>query len=185
MNWKTAFQPERKADWAEIADAIHSAVAMDDVIRFYAPDIRPRNRRCPCPIHSGKDYNFSYTRDGYKCFVCGASGDAITFVKDVLRLSTRVDAMKRINADLRLNLPISGNISAEVSASLARLRTEREKKEKAHAEWEKTYRSLWDKWIQFDKAKRTADPESEEYADAVKRIDYIAYLIDLMPSEPR
>ena len=93
--------------------------------------------------------------------------------------------MKRINADFRLNLSINGTISAIQSADLARKRAEREKKEKAHAEWEETYHSLWAEWIECDKAKRTADPESETYANAVKRIDYIAYLIDNLPSEPR
>ena len=184
MDWKTGFSPERKADWGDIAAEIREAVTMEDVLHAYAPSVQTRNHRCPCPIHNGKDMNFSFTRTGYKCFVCGASGDAIGFVQTMCGLS-RTDAMKRINADFRLNLPISCTVSAIQSADLALKRAEREKKEKAHAEWEETYHSLWAEWIECDKAKRTADPESETYANAVKRIDYIAYLIDTLPSEPR
>ena len=180
MDWKTIYRPERKADWADIADAIHSAVTMDDVLRLYAPNVRPKNHRCPCPIHSGKDYNFSYTRDGYRCFVCGASGDVITFVKELLRLSTRVDAMKRINVDLRLNLPIDGNISAEVSANLARLRADREAQERRREALENAYHTALDEWIELDKTVRTSDPNSTAYADAVKRIDYASYKLDLV-----
>ena len=185
MDWKTGFSPERKADWADIAAEIRESVTMEDVLHAYAPSVRTRNHRCPCPIHNGKDYNFSYTRNGYKCFVCGESGDVIEFVQTMCGLHDRADAMKQINADFRLNLPINGTISAIQSADLALKRAEREKKEKAHAEWEETYHSLWAEWIACDTAKRTADPESAEYAAAVKRIDYIAYLIDNLPSEPR
>lgn len=185
MDWNRTFTPERKADWGDIAAEIREAVTMEDALHAYAPSVRIRNRRCPCPIHNGKDYNFSYTRNGYKCFVCGASGDVIGFVQTMCGLRDRADAMKQINADFRLNLPINGTISAIQSADLALKRAEREKKEKAHAEWEETYHSLWAEWIACDTAKRTADPESAEYANAVKRIDYIAYLIDQMPSEPR
>lgn len=184
MDWTKGFTPERKADWGDIAAEIREAVTMEDVLHAYAPSVSTRNHRCPCPIHNGKDYNFSYTRTGYKCFVCGASGDVIGFVQTMCGLS-RTDAMKRINADFRLNLPISCTINAIQSADLAQKRAEREEKEKAHAEWEETYHSLWAEWIECDKAKRTADPESEEYAKAVKRIDYTAYLIDNLPSEPR
>lgn len=185
MDWTKGFAPERKADWADIAAEIREAVTMEDVICAYTPSVTVRNRRCPCPFHNGKDLNFSFTRTGYKCFVCGASGDVISYAKDILGLHSRVDAMKQLNKDFRLNLPINGTISAIQSADLALKRAEREKKEKAHAEWEETYHLLWAEWIACDTAKRTADPESAEYANAVKRIDYIAYLIDQMPSEPR
>lgn len=178
MDWTQTFKAERKADLADIASTIHDAVTMDDVIHAYSPGLRTRNHRAPCPFHNGKDYNFSFTRNGYKCFVCGVSGDVISFVKDSLGLSTRLDAMKRINADLRLHLPIDGNVSAEMSADLAKRRAEREKQERAEQEWLDKYHELLDEWIRLDQIKRTADPESAEYADAVKRIDRISYQLD-------
>lgn len=178
MEWNRTFRPERKADWGDIADSIRSSVTMDDVIRYYTPDIRTRNHRCPCPFHNGKDYNFSYTRNWYKCFVCGVSGDVITYVKDIRDMSTRVDAMKRINADLHLNLPIDGNVSEEEGARFAALRAERERKEKEEAEWLDTYHRLMDEWVSLDREKRTADPSSDEYADAVKRIDIVGHQLD-------
>ena len=185
MDWKKGFAPERKIDWADIADFIRDAVPMVHAIDYYYPELTPRHGRIPCPLHGGKDYNFSLHGSVYKCFVCGATGDVITFVKETQGCSTRVDAMKRINADFMLHLPIDANVTAEFSKEMARRRAEREKKEKAHEEWEETYRSLWAEWIECDKAKRTADPESEEYANAVKRIDYVAYRLNALPSEPR
>jgi DNA primase len=50
--------------------------------------------RGPCPFHHGKDPNFSVTmRGGYKCFVCGESGDVFTFVQRHLGLDF-VEAVK-------------------------------------------------------------------------------------------
>lgn len=184
MDWQKIFQPERKAEWSDIASAIRNNVTMEDVLRIYAPSVRTRNHRCPCPIHNGKDFNFSYTRTGYKCFVCGASGDVIGFVQTVCGLP-RVDAMKRINADFHLNLPIDDTLSAVQYSKLALLRSEREKKEAEIRAWQDEYDRLWDEWVKLDIAKRTANPESDTYANAVKRIDYIAYQIDCLRAEPR
>jgi DNA primase len=50
--------------------------------------------RGPCPFHHGKDPNFSVTlKGGYKCFVCGESGDVFTFVQKHLGLDF-VEAVK-------------------------------------------------------------------------------------------
>jgi len=43
--------------------------------------------RGPCPFHHGKNANFSVSaKGGYKCFVCGESGDVFTFVQKHLGL---------------------------------------------------------------------------------------------------
>jgi len=50
--------------------------------------------RGPCPFHHGKNDNFSVTaRGGYKCFVCGESGDVFTFIEKHLGLDF-VEAVK-------------------------------------------------------------------------------------------
>lgn len=179
------FREERKVEWSDIAATIHETVTMDEVIAEYAPQLPIRNHRCPCPFHNGKDYNFSYTRYGYKCFVCGVSGDVVTFVKEACEFATRADAMKRLNQDLNLHLPIDATINAEVSAEVAKRRAEREAKEAEAAEWWNTYHLLTDEWIRLDRIRRTADPSSDEYAYAVKNIDRISYQIDCLKAEPR
>lgn len=179
------FRPERKASWEDIAESIHASVTMDDVLSLYSPSTPRRHHRCPCPIHNGKDYNFSYTERGYKCFVCGASGDVIGFVKEVCELSTRSDAMKRMDADFHLNLPINCTLSAIQSANLALKRKEAEEKRKAEQGWEDEYHRLSDEWVRLDTIKRTADPSSEEYADAVKNIDFVSFQLDMLLCDKR
>ena len=179
------FQPERKVEWSDIAQAIHDTVTMDEALAMYSPSTPRRRHRCPCPIHNGKDYNFSYTEHGYKCFVCGASGDVIGFVKEVCELATRPDAMKRINEDFRLNLSTNGTLSAIQSANLALKRKEAEEKRAAEQAWEDEYHRLMDEWVRLDTIKRTADPSSEEYADAVKNIDFVSFQLDMLLCDKR
>lgn len=179
------FRPEREASWEDIAQAIRESVSMDEVLAMYSPSTPRRHHRCPCPIHNGKDFNFSYTEHGYKCFVCGASGDVIGFVKEVCELATRPDAMRRINADFRLNLPINCTLSAIQSVNLALKRKEAEEKRAAEQAWEDEYHRLTDEWIRLDKIKRTADPSSDEYADAVRNIDFVSFQLDMLLCDKR
>lgn len=186
MDWSSSYKPERMAEWEDIAAAIRESVTMDEILAMYCPSTPRRHRRCPCPLHNGRDPNFSYTDHGYKCFVCGASGDAIGFVKEVCELATRSDAMKRINADFRLNLPIECEISTQQSAEISMRRAEAKRKEEAAQAWKSEYERLMDEWIKLDMAKRTADPASDSYAHAVKNIDRVSYELDaLLDKEPR
>lgn len=182
MDWK--YKPERKADFADIAQTIHDTVSMDDVIRVYAPHLPIRNRRCPCPFHNGKDPNFSFTRYGYKCFVCGASGDVIGFVKEVCELSTRPDAMRRMNEDLRLNLPIDGEINYQQSMELAKRRAEAETRLKAQQDWDEEYNHLMFEYARLDKI-LMKNEDISLCAHARELIGYISYRLDSMPPRPQ
>ena len=178
------FHPERKVEWSDIAQAIHDTVTMDEVVRVYVPSATPRHHRIPCPFHNGKDYNLSYTPHGYRCFVCGASGDVVGFVKDACELATRSDAMRRINADFDLNLPIDGTLSAIQSANLA-LKREKAKKRQAELKaWEDKYNALMDEWVSLDKKTReVTDPfEQDEIGEQMRRLEYE---LDSMPEKPK
>ena len=134
MNWNEAYKRERKMEWRDVALAIHDSVSPEQALRFYRPDLDIRHNRCPCPIHNGKDYNFSLTDSGYKCFVCGASGDVIALVKEICELSTRADAMKKINLDFNLRLPINSEITQQQNEELRKRREKAEAKRKAKEE---------------------------------------------------
>ena len=109
----------------------------------------------------------------------------IAFVKEVCELATRADAMKRINQDLHLNLPIDGEVDAIQAAEMSRRRAEAEEKRRAEQAWEDEYHRLTDEWTRLDKVKRTADPASDEYADAVKNIDFISFQLDILLCDKR
>ena len=178
------FQPERKVEWEDIAQAIHDTVTMDEVVRFYVPSATPRHHRIPCPFHNGKDYNLSYTPHGYRCFVCGASGDVIGFVKDACELATRSDAMKRISQDFHLDLPIDGTINAIQSANLALRRKEAEIKRAEEQAWESRYNALMDAWCKLDNKTRV-ETDPYELAQIRESMNRLEYELDSMPEKPK
>ena len=184
MDWSKTFKPERKATWDEIADAIHYAVTMSEVVARYVPSARPRYNRIPCPLHNGKDYNFSYTRYGYKCFVCGASGDVITFVKEVCELSTRVDAMRKINDDFNLHLPIDGEVKVNFRERIDERRAEREKLDAEQEAWEENYNRLTEEYCILDDIVMNST-QITAVEQAKQRRSIVAYLIEHLPIEPK
>ena len=186
MNWTSRYKKEHRASWEDIAGAIHETVTMDEAVRMYAPEHNPRYHRIPCPIHQGKDYNFSYTKTGYKCFVCGASGDVISFVQTILSLRDRTDAMKRINADFRLGLPIGCEITSAENKALEERRKAAREKEKRIAECWTGYHALWDEWCRLDRQRIFCQVGSPAWVEAVTNIDRVAWEIDCYPvEEPR
>ena len=178
------FQPERKVEWEDIAQAIHDTVTMDEVVRVYVPSATPRHHRIPCPFHNGKDYNLSYTPHGYRCFVCGASGDVVGFVKDACELATRSDAMKRINQDFHLNLPIGANMDVHISAEMQKRRAEAERKRQEIEAWESRYNALMDAWCKLDNESRV-ETDPYELARIHESMVILDYDLNSMPEKPK
>lgn len=168
----------------DIAQTIYDTVSMDDAVAAYAPQYQPRHHRIPCPIHNGRDYNLSYTTHGFKCFVCGASGDVIGFVKEVLGYPTRPDAMKRISADFSLGLDLGADISPEISAKVNEARARAQKRSNEIKAWSNKYDALMDEWCALDRIIRLTDDPVKQ-AKAMERIVEVQYELDSMPPEPR
>lgn len=103
-------------DYAEI---IKRLVPMHDVAERYTGQRIVRNR-IRCPMHNGTDRNMRIYPKSYYCWVCHAHGDVIQFVMTVLGLSFQ-DAMRRINADFGLGLPIGAEPSDAERHRLAEL----------------------------------------------------------------
>ena len=185
MEWSKGYKREQAVTLDEIADTIRATVPMLHIIEFYYPELTPRHNRIPCPIHNGKDYNFAFGTDWYKCYVCGAAGDVISFVKESQGAATRLDAIKRINNDFMLHLPLRGEVDTSFSEEALRRRKAAEERRAARQAWEDRYAALMDEWCECDKISRSAEVMSDEYCNAVKRMEYLNYLIDSMPDEPR
>ena len=109
-----------------LAEEIKSRVIMDDVLEAYGLPTS-KYKRIPCPLHHGKDKNFSYSDKWFKCFVCGESGSVIDFAMKLHGIGFR-QALLRINEDLRLGLT-SDTEAKSPSRERSRLLTERREKE--------------------------------------------------------
>lgn len=86
----------------ELAEEITRLVSIPDVLKRYGYDTG-RNKRIPCPLHDGKNANFSYTDHVYHCWTCGASGNVIQLVMHLFGLRFG-QALVKINCDFGLGL---------------------------------------------------------------------------------
>lgn len=83
----------------DVVDRVREEADIVSIVGEYVKLKRVGNSfRGPCPFHHGKDPNFSVTtRGGFKCFVCGESGDVFTFVQKYLGLDF-VEAVKLVGS---------------------------------------------------------------------------------------
>lgn len=188
IDW--GYKRERLATIDEIAECIRTNVTIEDALNIYAPGVNIRHRRCPCPIHNGKDNNFSFTETGFKCFVCGESGDVISLVKGICELPTRLDAMRKICEDFNLGVNFHTPISQEVSTKVNQRRAEIERKRKEREAWEEKYNKALDEWIALDRVVTETPWDSEENIAKVCRAKEerarVGYQLDLiLANEPR
>ena len=83
----------------EVVERVREEADIVSIVGEYVKLKRVGNSfRGPCPFHHGKNHNFSVTPSGgYKCFVCGESGDVFTFVQKHLGIDF-VESVKWVGA---------------------------------------------------------------------------------------
>lgn len=188
MVWN--YNREERATADDVAQTIHDSVTIEDALSVYCPDIQAKHHRCPCPIHNGKDLNFSFNEKFYKCFVCGASGDVISLVKEVCELSTRGEAMSKICDDFRLPVDFHAVMTHENRVKVNKLREEAERKRREREAWEALYQDTLNEWIALDKIIMETPWDSEEniqkVCEAKEKRARAGYQLDLiLAKEPR
>lgn len=166
----------KRTNTVPAADIIKARVTMPDAVRMYAPNPAPRFNRIPCPIHGGRDYNLSFQRDRYKCYVCGSGGDPIDFVRALFGLNY-AEAVKRINADFNLELD-SERPSESAHAAFQAALAYREQQEAQRREALQDFHRWRDLWITLDRWRTTYPPGDPRHDDAERDIAYVAYRWD-------
>lgn len=176
-----------------IADEIKSRVSVPDVIEMYV-GVTPRHNRIPCPIHHGKNYNFSYDENRWHCFACGARGDCVSFVMQLFDLDYN-QAIYKINTDFALELPTGRQLTrreklAMQKAAAVRIAAARER-ERAIETARNAYETAMDNFIAAEIISRTKRPKTPddvpgaEWLEAIGNIAYLKYLVDCADDEQR
>lgn len=84
------------------ASAVKERVSVTEAVgRYHHHGRRPG--RTSCPFHGGENDNLGYNKDVFHCFVCGARGDVIDFVKRI-RHTDFSGALKLLDGDFGLGL---------------------------------------------------------------------------------
>lgn len=170
-----------------LAEEIKSRVTMTDVLMAYGIPISGRGR-IPCPLHKGKDKNFSYTDKWFKCFVCGASGTVLDFTMQLFEIPFS-EACVKLNYDLDLRIVNEPVDPLEAKKQRAKLLAEREAKEAHRAAQEAEMRTLCSihrrlhRAMIFEAPTTPEDEPSEMFILALQNIDWIKYRIELLSKE--
>ena len=175
-----------KSPSPDYARLIKESVTMRDVLSVFGIYSGSQNR-IPCPLHNGKDNNFSFKGNHFKCYVCGKSGTVIDFTMEYYGLPF-IDAIKRLNDDLRLGLPLDRNATAEQRKQAAReayqRRKEAQRKRAERKRLEDAYDAALDRFTLLDKQRimcapeRPGAPVSDVYAYACQHIDEASCALD-------
>ena len=180
----------------EKADLIKASLTMRELLGMYGLARNSRHNRIPCPIHDGKDRNFSFTDFGFKCFVCGAEGGLVHFVELYRGLSFEA-ALEEINGRFRLwedypeleSVESSRNQHKKDSAfrsrrAIAKLRHERRTADREKEKSEKIRMTLLEELWRLDANKIKYAPKSEDepfhplYVEACHKLGYQQYLVE-------
>ena len=122
---------------------IKQLISMPELITRYG--IREQNGFVCCPVHddnkpSCKIYPGSR---GWYCFSCGTGGDVLDFAQNYFGLP-KSDAVRKLNADFSLNLPLDGYDRKEAERQAQKRNWERQQKRRKIAEAERVYWDLFD-----------------------------------------
>ena len=137
---------------------------MEEVIRLYGYTPNRSGFIC-CPFHGEKTPSLKVYKDHWHCFGCGAGGSVIDFAMNLFHLRFPA-AVVRLNADFHLGLSAEKPNRADLDrlkAAQARKRAEERRRENEYMD--KVY-----EFRQLHEAYKTAAPDSEEYAEACRRL---------------
>lgn len=167
------------------ADEIKQRVSMIEMLQYYGIETN-RSNFCRCPFHQEKSASFKAypgTR-GFYCYGCHESGSVIDFVIKFFGLHF-CDAIKKINEDFSLGLPIGEKLDRRKQLEMNRQSFIRKREMNAKkAEQERLENAYWesfDEWKMLDDNRRNYAPKSPTeplhplFVEALKNIDGAEY----------
>ena len=90
-----------------LIEEIKERLTLADVVEAYTGE-RLNKNKIHCPFHNEKTASFTlFANNTYYCFGCGASGDVISFTKQIHNIGFS-QAILRLNNDFGLGLSLTG-----------------------------------------------------------------------------
>jgi hypothetical protein len=166
-------------------EIVRESVTAEQAAIMYGAEVN-RQHRAKCPFHNGQDYNLSFHKGGFNCFVCGEKGDAIGFTQKLFGYIKPIDALKRLNNDFRLGLELNTDTPSKIDyGALKNIR-----KKAAERDLPECVRNiLWEyvlnlEWIKRELAPKTPDDEHPDiWVYALHNADYAQYMLDCYDCE--
>ena len=154
-----------------------------------------RGNMAHCPFHGvDRHPSMKLYPNGYKCFTCNEHGDVIDLVGKLLGLSA-VDAARELNDRYMLGLTIGRAATPEERSrqqEAAKAARKRRELDQAFQAWEqRTWATLSRYYRLLKQWRRDYAPDGPDdldrldprYVEAVKRLDYIGYCLDMLENQ--
>lgn len=95
-------------------EVVREQITAQEAARVYGLTIDRRGWAL-CPFHPDRHPSMSFKGGRFRCWVCGASGDAVDLVRGLFG-GTYMDSLQRLNRDFSLNLPLGGKSTPQQRA---------------------------------------------------------------------
>lgn len=154
-------------------EVVREQVTAQDAARHYGLTIDRRGWAL-CPFHPDRHPSMSFKGGRFRCWVCGASGDAVDLVRGLFG-GTYWEALQRINQDFGLDLPISGEPTPQQRAEAQ----ERQRTKELHRRFETWRADTINQLTACIRAANAADwanltPQEEEAIRQRERLEAMA-----------
>lgn len=154
-------------------EVVREQVTAQDAARHYGIAI-DRHGKALCPFHNDHRPSMTFKGGRFRCWVCGASGDAVDLVRGLFG-GTYWEALQRINMDFGLGLALSGEITPQQRAEAI----ERKRIRELHQRFERWRADTINQLTACIRAANAADwanltPQEEEAIRQRERLEAMA-----------
>ena len=158
-------------------DEIKQSVSMPEIVERYGIRI-DRKGFCCCPFHKEKTGSMKIYKSSYNCFGCGANGDVFSFVMGMDHCDFKT-AYKALGGSYKQQTDRQRNLHHYHLQK----RKENEIKQRQRAELEK--REIIEEIKMQQLFKKLSPVFSDDWCDAVNRLEYLYYRLELLTEEKR
>jgi DNA primase len=157
------------------AEQIKASTDMRTVIGMYGYEPNRAGFIC-CPFHGEKTASMKIYKDSFNCFGCGANGDIFTFVELIENCSFK-EAYKRLGGTYE------GKMKDSTLGRITHLKRAKQTEINRHNRLQAEYVETCNKLHFCQKAIAYAPRDSDIYAEALKKVDYLNYKLDYLFEE--
>lgn len=174
------------------ANEISRAVEIKDAFNYYGYEVN-HHGYAACPFHNEKTASLKVYKDHFYCYGCGTSGDVTALVMKLFDIGF-IDAIRKINTDFSLNLPVEQeklSLSEQIKLAQKSRKLEEAKQEEQQRRDNiaNEYFELLDEYIKHENNLAKYRPAQYVealhplFVDALHNIERVGYLLDTFDRE--
>ena len=159
------------------SEEIKRQISMNEVVEKYG--IKVNNHGfCCCPFHKEKTASMKIYKSSYNCFGCGANGDVFSFVMGMEHCDFKT-AYKALGGSYKAKSDYQQNLYQY------HLQKRKEKEIKRQQRLRQEKREMIEEVKMQKLFKKLSPVFSDDWCEAVNRLEYLYYRLELLTEETR